>query len=79
MIKISFNNDQASKEFILNLLDKTVNDDGIIVDKNKTPVIDVDGNEITFDQLGMIASGSEIFVKDNVVSLFKYHENYSER
>ena len=51
----------------------------MIVDKNNTPVIDVDGNEITFEDFGMVASGSEIFIKDNVVSLFKYHENYLNR
>lgn len=79
MIKITFNNDKTTREYILNLISKKVNEDGVIVDKNNTPVIDVDGNEITFEDFGMVASGSEIFVKDNVVSLFKFHENYSDQ
>ena len=79
MFKITFNNNPETKKFILSLLDKSVNDDGVIIDKNNSPVIDIDGSEITLDDFGLVASGSEIFVKDNIVSLFKYHDNYDQR
>lgn len=79
MLKITFNNDPRTKRFILSLLEKDVNEDGVIVDKNGSPVIDIDGKEITFDDFGVVASGSEIFVKDNIVSLFKYHDKYQNQ
>ena len=79
MLNITFNNDPKTKKFILSLLDKRVNEDGVIVNKDGTPVIDIDGNEITLDEFGLVASGSEIFVKDNIVSLLKYHNTYLEK
>lgn len=79
MFKITFDNSPETKKFILSLLDKSVNDDGVITDKNSSPVIDIDGSEITIDQFGLVASGSEIFVKDNIVSLFKYYDKYDKR
>lgn len=79
MLKITFDNNRETKKFILSLLDKNLNDDEVIIDKNGSPVIDIDGSEITLDQFGLVASGSEIFVKDNIVSLFKYHDKYDQR
>lgn len=79
MFKITFYNNPETKKFILSLIDKNVNDDGVIVDKNNSPVIDIDGSEITLNEFGLVASGSEIFVKDNIVSLFKYHDKYDQK
>jgi hypothetical protein len=78
MLKISFENNSTTKKFILSLIGKKVNGDGVITNKDGTPVIDIDGNEITLEEFGLVASGSEIFVKDNVTSLFKYHDKYGK-
>ena len=79
MIKATFNNNPETKKFVLSLINKSVNEDGVIIDNNGSPVIDIDGSEITLDEFGLVASGSEIFVKDNIVSLFKYHDNYDNK
>jgi len=78
MLKITFSDNITTKKYILSLLDKSINDEGIIIDKKGMPVIDIDGNEITIDEFGLVSSGSEIFVKDNIISLFKYNEKYSK-
>jgi len=65
--------DDSSKELILELLDKTVDEEGFIVEKNnpKQRVLSSDGNELNLDDFGGVKNGSEIFIEDNVVSLVK--------
>jgi len=69
--KIFFDN--SAKAFILELLDKEVNEEGAVVEKGnpEQKVITSDGNELFFEDFGGIKNGSEIFIEDNTVSLFR--------
>lgn len=69
--KIFFDN--SAKAFILELLDKEVNEEGAVVEKGnpEQKVITSDGNELFFEDFGGIKKGSEIFIEDNTVSLFR--------
>lgn len=78
-MNITFANNIKTKKFILSLLGKGVNEDNVIIDEHGIPVIDIDKNEITLDDFGIMASGSELFVKDNLVSLIKYNEKYTKK
>ncbi len=52
---------------------KSVRKDGVVVDRESCqPVIDNDGQELTFDSFGMVAKGSEIYVRENIVSVANY-------
>lgn len=74
MLNISFNNDPQTKSFILGLFNKKVDNENYIVEVSSGErVIDTDGNEITFDEFGVIRNGSEIFIKNNIVSLINFH------
>lgn len=69
--KIFFDN--SAKAFILELLDKEVDEEGAVVEKGnpEQKVITSDGNELFFEDFGGIKKGSEIFIEDNTVSLFR--------
>ena len=65
--------DKKAKKEVLELLDKTVDEDGMIVEKDnpKQRVLTFDGEEISFEEFGGVQKGSEVFIKDNLVSLFR--------
>ena len=72
--KISLTFDKSVKKEVLEVFDKTVNEEGIIIEKDsKQPVLSSeDGQEIHIDEFGGIAKGSEIFIKNDIVSLMKF-------
>lgn len=61
------------KKEILELLDKDVDEKGIIIEKDKPEqkVLTIEGEEISFEKFGGVRKGSEVFIKDNLVSLIK--------
>lgn len=71
MTKITF--DESAKLDILEFLNKTVKD-GLIVEKN-TPsqkVLTFDNQEITLDEFGGVQKGSEVFIKNDLISVMKF-------
>lgn len=65
--------EDSSVDYILEMFDKTVDDAGYIVEQDTGErVLTPEGEEITVDELGIIADGSEMFIKDNYVSLLQY-------
>lgn len=65
--------DKSAKKDILELLDKTIDSEGLIVEKNNPNqrVLTFDGEEISLDEFGGIQKGSEVFIKNNLVSLIR--------
>jgi len=70
-VKMTF--EKEVKKEILELLDKTTDSDKFIVEKNDPTqrVLTFDGEEISFDEFGGVQKGSEVFIKDNLISLFR--------
>lgn len=64
--------DNSSKGFILELLNKAVDKEGYIIEKDTGQrVFTFEGEQIKLDKLGGIQKGSEIFIEDNLVSLLR--------
>ncbi|MCK5176893.1 MAG: hypothetical protein KAQ92_04155 [Candidatus Aenigmarchaeota archaeon] len=68
---ISFTAD--AKEDILDLYDKTIDDNGFIVEKENTnqKVLTKNGEDIHIDEWGGIIKGSEEFIKSDIFSLIQ--------
>lgn len=64
---------KSVKEDILDLLDKKVDDEGMIVEKDdpEQRVLTFEGQEISVDEFGGVQKGSEVFISDNIVSLMR--------
>lgn len=77
MLNIIFHDDLKTKKFILGLLNKTWDSEHYIIDKqSKERVIDSDGSYITVEEFGGVKKGSQIFVKNNIVSLVTFYDKY---
>ena len=65
--------DKKAKQEILDLLDKTVDGEGLIVEKDNPAqkVLTFDGEEISVEEFGGVQKGSEVFIKNNLVSLLR--------
>ena len=65
--------DKSVRKEILALLNKTVNEDNLIVEKDKPEqkVLTFDGQEISIEEFGGVQKGSEVFIKDDLVSLMR--------
>jgi hypothetical protein len=70
-VKVTF--DDKVKKDVLDLLNKDVDGDGFIVEKDNPTqrVLTVEGEEITLEELGGVQKGSEVFIKKDVVSLMR--------
>ena len=67
---ITFDNDNETKEAILKAFDMEVNDDNVIVNsKTKQPALTREGLEVTLDRFWGIWPGSQIILRDDVVSM----------
>lgn len=71
MVTLTF--DKSVKKEILEFLNKAIDEDGFIVEKEnpKQKVLTFDGEEITEEEFGGIQRGSEVFIKDDIVSLMR--------
>lgn len=65
--------DESAKREILDFLNKTIDEENFIVEKDKPiqRVLTVEGEEISYDELGGVQSGSEVFIKKDLISLMK--------
>ncbi|MCK4730279.1 MAG: hypothetical protein KAT28_03085 [Candidatus Aenigmarchaeota archaeon] len=65
--------DKSVKKDILALLGKDINEDNLIVEKTdlEQKVLTFEGEEISLEEFGGIQKGSEVFIKNNLVSLIK--------
>lgn len=62
--------DESLKKEILDIFDKTVDDEGYIIEKDtKERVLSPDGEEIELEKFAGITKGSEIFIKSDIFSL----------
>jgi len=70
-MRITF--DTESKNMVLDLINKAVDQEGFIVEKDNPEqrVLTNKGEEITLDEFGGIRVGSEIFIKDNLPALME--------
>ena len=65
--------EKSVKKDILNFLDKSVGENNIIVEKDnpEQKVLTFDNQELTLEEFGGIQKGSEVFIKNDVVSLMR--------
>lgn len=80
MIKIKFQNDPSTKKFILSIFNKTIDSEEFIIEKDsKARILSSDGDEITLNDFGGITNGSEIFLKNNIVSLINFYRRHTDK
>ena len=80
MIKLRFANDLDTKKYILGLFNKSVDEEGLIVENDTSKrVLSSDGDEISLIEFGGITNGSEIYIKDNIVSLIDFYRKHTGR
>lgn len=71
--KLLFTN--ASAKYILEAFGKSINSEGIIIEKSTgEPIYTPEGEELTLQTLGAIKKGSEIFMKDDLFSIINIAE-----
>jgi hypothetical protein len=72
MTNITFSGDKQTKLFVLALLNKTVDNDGYIIEvESENPVLTRKGESLHIDNFGGVRNGSEIFLEDNYVSILE--------
>ena len=64
---------KSAKTGILDLLDKTIDEEGMIVEKEnpKQRVLTFERQEISLEEFGGVQHGSEVFISNNFVSLMR--------
>lgn len=69
--------DKSAKNFILESFNKSINTDGVIVEKDNPTqkVLTQDGQEIMEYELGGVIPGSTIFVKNDLPTVMKLSDN----
>jgi hypothetical protein len=66
---------QKTIPLILEAFGKSINDDGLIIEKaTGEPVLTPEGEEMQAANFGGIKKGSEIFIKDDLFSIIKLAE-----
>ena len=78
MIKINFSSDKNTKKFVLSLFSKSVDEEEFIVESGtNNRILSSDGDEITLSGFGGITNGSEIYLKNNIVSLINFYQKHT--
>ncbi len=69
--KLTF--DESAKKDILDFLNKELDSENFIVEKNKPTqrVRTIEGEEVSFDEFGGAKAGSEVFIKKDLISLMR--------
>ncbi len=77
MIKDVITFEASAKEDILSFFDKSVDDEGLIVEKDNPTqrVITLEGEEISLKEFAGIKRGSEIFIKSDLISLMNLSDH----
>jgi len=77
MLNITFDNNLATKKFILGIFGKSVDADGYITEKaTGKRILGYNGQEITVNEFGGVKNGSEIYIKKDIVSLVEFYSKY---
>lgn len=77
MIKFTFDDNNATKKFVLGIFGKDIDHDDYIVEKkDEKRILGFDGQEMTIQDFGGIKSGSEIYARSDIVSLVEFYEKY---
>ena len=65
--------DDSAKIDLLYFLDKSVDDENFIVEKEVPTqrVLTMEGDEVLFDEFGGAKAGSEVFIKKDLISLIR--------
>lgn len=65
--------DKSARDFILETFNKTIGNEGYIVEKDNPNqrVLTSDGEEIKMEEFAGIKKGSEKYIKSDIVSLIK--------
>lgn len=63
--------DKGATDFVLDIFNKSTDNDGFITERDNTRVLTPEGIEITSDQLCVIKKGSEKFIAGDLTSLMK--------
>ena len=64
--------DDSSREFILGLFDKHIDENGEVFENDTNEAVkSFEGNPLTVVDFGGVKKGSELFIENNVVSLFR--------
>lgn len=74
MEKITITFDKSLKKEILEIFDKKLDDDGIIVEKDNPTqkVLSPEGEIINLQEFAGITKGSQIFIKSDLISLIDF-------
>jgi len=66
--------DKGLRKDILNIFSKTTDDEGLIVEKSdkKQKILTPEGDEINIKEFAGITSGSEVFIKSDLISLIDF-------
>lgn len=77
MFNITFENNSRTKKFILGLFGKETDENGYIIESmTKKRILGADGQEITLSDFGVLKNGSEIYAKDDIVSMVSFYEKF---
>lgn len=72
MNKIIFDS-KLKEKIVKKALNKDINEERNIIDKlTEQEVLSPDGTTVSIDDLGVFENGSEIFIKNDIVSLMEY-------
>lgn len=73
MESVSLTFDKSLKKEILGFFNKEVNKEGIIVETSNPSqeVLSTDGQEVKIEEFGGIKKGSEVFIKNDLISLMR--------
>ncbi|MBS3141654.1 hypothetical protein J4405_05945 [Candidatus Woesearchaeota archaeon] len=71
--KIILTFSSSLKKEVLGFFEKEVNQEGIIVERANPSqhVLSVDGQEVKIEEFGGIKKGSEVFIKNDLISLLR--------
>ncbi|MFH1365585.1 MAG: hypothetical protein ABIH28_03310 [archaeon] len=70
--------DEQSKETLLEIMKKSVDSEGFIVEKDNPTerVLTKDGEEIKLEEFAGVRKGSEIFIKNDINSILELAETF---
>lgn len=70
--------DEASKQSLLRIMNKVVDSQGFIVEKENPSerVLTKDGEEIKLEEFAGVRKGSEVFIKNDINSILELAESF---
>lgn len=73
--------DKSARKYILNVFNKSVDDEGFIVEKDNPEqrVLAQDGQQVEYENFAGIRKGSEIFIKSDLISLMHLCDSLAKK